>query len=140
MNDQLNQPPQGASQLLVRTRIFCREQWGPTELTVTQSARYYLRATGCWRDAWIKCNANGYDRSYLEWAKSTLRCNTQGARWFTLVGAIDQATDSFFPIGDGSRWADGWQAPRTGKLYAFANDAPLMYWNNRGAITLEVWQ
>ncbi|MNE92950.1 hypothetical protein D3C80_1907370 [compost metagenome] len=111
-----------------------------TDVNLVQGARYYFRATGTWHDASIRCDANGYDRPYLNWVKATMRCKVDGARWFTLIGAIDHAEASFFAIGDGNRWAAGWRAPASGRLEVFANDAALMYWNNRGAIMLEIWQ
>ncbi|MDR0212055.1 MAG: hypothetical protein LBJ33_23220 [Pseudomonas putida] len=140
MNDHVAQPPQGASRLLVRKVVHSCERWVRTDVNLVQGARYYFRATGTWRDAWIPCDANGYDRPYLRWAKGTLRCHADGARWFTLIGAIDRAGASLFAIGDGSRWAEGWRASAAGRLDVFANDTALMYWNNHGAITLEVWQ
>ncbi|MEN5034857.1 hypothetical protein [Pseudomonas sp. TWI929] len=140
MNDNAMQPPPGATQLLARLAVCCCERWVNTDVSLVQGARYYFRATGTWHDASIRCDANGYDRPYLNWVKATMRCNVDGARWFTLIGAIDHAEASFFPIGDGSRWAAGWRAPASGRLEVFANDAALMYWNNRGAIMLEIWQ
>jgi hypothetical protein len=133
-------PPSGASQLLDRQEISSREKWGKTGVTLEQGGRYFFRASGRWWDAWIPCDANGYDRKYLNQAKQYLRCTTGDARWFMLIGAINESPDSLFAIGDGSRWSNGWVTPASGKLSVFANDISGFYWNNFCSITLEVWQ
>jgi hypothetical protein len=140
MNDQGLSPPSGASRLLVQTRISSRDDWGDTHILLEPGARYFFRAIGKWWDALIHCDANGYDRWYTDFAKSRLRCQKDGATWFTLIGAIEESTESLFVIGDGSRLLGGWVAPTGGRLTTFANDMRGMYWNNASSITLEVWQ
>ncbi|MFJ7793837.1 hypothetical protein [Pseudomonas sp. NPDC096950] len=140
MNDLARSPPPGASQLLNRQHISSRDKWAGTGVTLEQGRRYFFRASGTWRDAWIHCDANGYNRTFLNLAKRFLRCSTGDACWFMLIGAIGESTDSFFVIGDGARWSEGWIAPASGKLSAFANDINGFYWNNSRSIILEVWQ
>ncbi len=109
-------------------------------MALRQGNRYFFRATGTWWDAWIRCDANGYDRTYFAQAGENLRCREPGAKWFTLIGAVGTSEASLFVIGDGSRWTQGWIAPSDGTLYAFANDWERWYWNNFRSVTLEVWQ
>ncbi|MDF9620266.1 hypothetical protein P5705_21680 [Pseudomonas entomophila] len=133
-------PPPNATRLLATSRIRAWHPWEPTDLLLEQGQRYYFRATGIWWDAWIRCDANGYQRTLTRKADAGLRCQAAEAHWFTLIGAIGQSNGSLFPIGDGSRWRDGWTAPADGRLYAFANDWEHWYWNNFFSVTLEVWQ
>lgn len=107
---------------------------------LAEGGRYYFRAVGMWRDAWVPCDVNGYDKNYLNPVKRYLRCTEPDARWFTLIGAVEASSASLFVIGDGARWPEGWVAPMDGQLTAFANDIAGFYWNNFHSITLEVWQ
>ncbi|MEX5684125.1 hypothetical protein [Pseudomonas silesiensis] len=140
MSDLALLPPFGASQMLVQTKVSSRDDWRDTHVILERGTRYYFRATGKWWDAQIHCDANGYNRWYMDWAKEYLRCQKEGATWFTLIGAIEESTASLFVIGDGARWRDGWIAPKSGKLTAFANDITGMYWNNFASVTLEIWR
>lgn len=133
-------PPSGATWLLDRRDISSRDVWGATGVSLKQGSRYFFRASGTWWDAWISCDANGYNRAYMNRFKDGLRCKLEGATWFTLIGSIGQSDRVLFVIGDGSRVQEGWVAPEDGPLCAFANDKQRWYWNNLSFITLEVWQ
>lgn len=137
MNDQA---PPGASELLWSGQICSCKYWNDVPLPLEGGTRYYLRATGNWLDWHNDSDANGYDRSYMNWAKGILRFRAPGATWFTLIGSIDRSRESRFVIGDGSRWSGGWVAPKSGRLSCFANDAPGFYFNNKGCLTLEIWR
>ena len=133
-------PPPGAVELLWTGRIPSRPHWIDVPLSLQGGTRCYLRASGEWLDWHNSSTANGYDRSYMNWAKASLRCRAPGATWFTLIGSIDRDINSQFVIGDGSLLKDGWVAPKSGRLSCFANDAQLFYWNNSGSLTLEIWR
>lgn len=133
-------PFMGATQCLVQTTLFARRKWNNVQCDVEAGVTYFFSATGEWWDLTNNCTATGYDRGYLNFAKRYMRCQLEGATWFTLIGALDEKKEEMFVIGDGSRLQLGWRAPRQGRLYAFANDMPGMYWNNFGSITLEVWR
>lgn len=132
-------PPPGATLHLKTVSISSRADWVDA-LSVKQGERYFFSANGNWWDAWNRCDANGYDRGYLERFKYRLRCQASNATWFTLVGGIDRADASVFAMGDGSRWQDGWVAPVSGQLACFANDSKGLYWNNFFSIDLDIWQ
>lgn len=139
MAELLHVPPQ-ASLLIRRTAIRARDKWAQTDVFVEQGVRYFFLATGKWCDMTHRCDANGYNVRYLNFAKRWLRCHHDSATWFTLIGSIDKSTDTMFVIGDGSRINNGWIAPRSGELVVFANDVMGMYWNNIGSLKLEVWR
>ena len=140
MNDKTQTPPPGATELIWAGKIDSRPYWNDVPLLLQGGTRYYLRASDKWLDWRNSSTANGYDKDYMNWAKGILRCQAPGATWFTLIGSIDRDKTSQFVIGDGSRWKYGWIAPQSGRLSCFANDGWLFYWNNDGAVTLEIWQ
>ncbi|QJI40702.1 hypothetical protein HKK52_07155 [Pseudomonas sp. ADAK2] len=139
MNDVARPAPPGATKHLTTVSISSRAEWVDT-LSVKQGERYFFRASGNWWDALIRCDANGYNRHYLDRFKHHLRCTANEAGWFTLIGGIAREDASVFAIGDGSRWQDGWVAPVDGPLTCFANDWDKWYWNNLFSIDLEIWQ
>jgi hypothetical protein len=114
----------------------CR--WVETPVVAEAGNRYYFKATGRWRDASIECDADGHDDPKLQWMKFLLRYRGQSASWFTLIGCVAKDSASMFAIGTGDRLHGGWTASRSGPIYCFANDAWFMYWNNRGAVQLEI--
>ncbi|WP_236190047.1 hypothetical protein [Pseudomonas paraglycinae] len=131
--------PPGAQTLLHSVQIQANDPWCPTSVMLAVGQRYFFRATGNWFDWHEEHNVNGAAVPKLKLFLPLIRCKAQGATWFTLIGSIDKDSHSFFPIGDGSRWPNGWVAPASGQLRCFANDVRLMYRNNTGAITLQVW-
>lgn len=133
-------PFEGAMQCQASRIIFANRKWNDVQYDVEAGVSYFFRITGQWWDLTNHCTAKGYDRWYLNPAKRFMRCQLPGATWFTLIGAIDKRKNEMFVISDGSLLSQGWLAPRRGKLYAFANDMPGMYWNNFGSIILEVWR
>ncbi|MBV4458944.1 hypothetical protein KVG96_13365 [Pseudomonas sp. COR58] len=132
--------PPGASELLHTVDVQAIDPWFPTTVMLTAGERYFFRAWGEWFDWGTRHSANGEPQPKLSLFLPLIRCKAPGATWFTLIGAIDKNGDSFFPIGDGQRWPDGWVAPASGQLRCFANDVRIMYFNNTGAVTLQVWR
>ena len=131
--------PAGATHMLWAGSIFARPHWTDVPVSLEAGKRYFLRASGEWLDWKTRSPANGYSNNSLGWASFALRCRLPGATWFTLIGSVGRTTEHQFVIGDGSRWAEGWVATSSGPLCCFANDVPMFYWNNHGALTLEVW-
>ena len=85
-----------------------------------------------WYDAQYSCDANGYPSiggmRFFEWSRRLPKEN-----WFKLIGCVECGSPVIIGLS-----LPGWTAPRTGELLCFANDAYLMYWNNRGCIKLSV--
>ncbi|MGY2185204.1 hypothetical protein D3C87_1475560 [compost metagenome] len=140
MNESKQTTPYGATELLWSGKIDSKPYWNDVPFSLQGGTRYYLRATGNWLDWHNLSDANGYDKSSMNWAKGLLRFKAPGATWFSLIGSIDRKRESRFVIGDGSRWKEGWVAPKSGRLSCYANDAPGFYWNNEGVVTLEIWR
>jgi hypothetical protein len=131
--------PSGAGTLLYCGDVNACNPWFKTSVQLTAGERYFFRASGSWTDWTQVHDANGLRMANLRRFERFIRCRSADATWFTLVGAIEKDRESFFAIGDGRRWSEGWVAPASGQLFCFANDVRLMYFNNHGAITLEVW-
>jgi hypothetical protein len=60
------------------------------------------------------------------------------AKWFSLIGSIEKKKNTFFDIGRLIEENGIFTATTSGNLECFANDVWFMYWNNKGAIELEV--
>jgi hypothetical protein len=127
-------------ELLWSGSIAADRRWVETPVVVEAGNRYFFKATGRWWDASIECDADGHDDPKVRWMKFLLRYRGQSANWFTLIGCVEKDAASMFGIGTGDRLPDGWAASKSGRLYCFANDAWFMYWNNRGAVQLEIFR
>jgi hypothetical protein len=121
--------------------IQARDPKNRTGIGLAAGGTYRFATTGQWIDLTVRCDAAGVDESQVAGlARVTYRLfgrtrRVREARWFELIGEVPAGSKRFFRIGAGM---SGWVAPAGGMLVAFANDAPLMYWNNRGSISLTV--
>lgn len=117
-----------------RVRIPANEKWVNTEIDLEPGESYTLKAKGEWRDLFTKCTAAGY-MSRLPWMViAEKKRRVPEARWFELIGAIDDDSASYFRIGLGCEFTP----ERAGRLVCFANDLMGMYWNNCGGVWLNV--
>ncbi|MBD2655418.1 hypothetical protein H6G45_18430 [Synechocystis sp. FACHB-383] len=112
------------------TVINSRYKWNDTKVDVVEGLSYSYEANGTWKDWTIKCDANGYFRFYL--ALFCFLKRTRSARWFQLVASIDKQSTHTIVLGISGHFV----APTTGRLWAYANDAPCAYGNNTGSIDL----
>lgn len=113
-------------------QIEARKKWNPTPFRVEQGKQYRFAAQGKWNDASHECSATGYTADSLrrwEWLR-----RMQEAKWFSLIGQIDNRRETRFDIGHLIETNSVYVAKATGTLYCFANDVWFMYWNNKGAI------
>jgi len=115
--------------------VKARNPWNDSGIELSAGAHYDFIVSGnqTWSDASISCGADGYARRYLAMWEPFRRVPT--ADWFKLIGTIEQSTQN--PIIIGSRLLD-FSPSKSGRLYCFANDVRLMYWNNCGLITVTV--
>lgn len=93
---------------------------------------YDIRANGCWNDARILTDAEGYQSRWLapfKWMRPL-----KDAPWFALVGAIGSPRKNIFFVG--GRCTRAFEV--SGPLYLFPNDVCLMYWNNSGVLTVSI--
>jgi hypothetical protein len=108
--------------------------WNHTGLRLDAGVTYDLRAEGRWIDRTYECGPDGYDSPNLIMKLAELGRRMRQAKWFALVGAIDEAEATQFVIGSQAVYVP----PRSGELTCFANDWMSKYGNNRGAVVLTV--
>jgi hypothetical protein len=114
--------------------IKAGERWNDTGIDVAAGRPYRVAAHGRWEDWGRPYGPDGgpSDTPVLRLTAGLRRAPTEN--WFALIGVLDRDPATRFLIGAGRDWA----APRGGRLLCYANDAWLMYFNNTGAVTLEV--
>lgn len=112
--------------------IHASQKWNDTGFDLIQGRSYQYEAVGHWKDWYIDCDADGYSRWFtgpLGWAKRVF-----GARWFQLIGAVEQDPSRVIILGTRGKFI----APHSGRLWAFANDAWVAYGNNSGSLELTI--
>ena len=132
--------PQGKE---VELKIRAESYWNASGLILEKGATYKFEVKKVldWKDWNVDANAEGW----IEPPKNLVAAMRSLARapdrnYFYLMGAIRGACydgltcEEQFPIGKKAQFT----APANGEFCSFANDIPLMYWNNSGSITLEI--
>jgi len=114
-------------------KVEADNPWNDTGLDVEEGERLRFTVSGEWWDASHHAYADGYDPPlklrYLGW----LRRRPRG-RWFELSGAIGRTNRNAFAIGAGGTLT----MPAGGRLFLFANDVAGFYFNNRGALEVQI--
>lgn len=111
-------------------RVWAERRFNPTGIEITPGATIRVRAPGGWKDWFQPATADGYDKGYMRLFAFTRR--VPGAPWFRLCAVIGASS----PVALGVDAV--FEAKTAGPLYLFANDAWLMYWNNKGYIDVEL--
>ena len=106
--------------------------WRDTGVDVAAGQLINFSAAGTWRDWFIDCCSDGYDRPYLT-LLSPLR-RVPSAPWFCLCVAVNKDIATVKAIGASAAYAFN----QAGRIFAFANDVPFGYFNNYGAVTLRI--
>ena len=114
--------------------IEARLPWNRTGIRLQAGSRYELTATGLWIDKNYEAGPDGYVSPNLLMRLGEFRRRVPKARWFALVGALDEDESTQFVIG--SRMV--YTPVRSGELTCFANDWRSKYDNNSGTLTLSV--
>lgn len=114
------------------TSIDSRFKWNDTQIDVVEGLTYHYVADGKWTDWSRVCDADGYSETKLDLLSFLKRCRS--AQWFQLVAAVDQKLSHTIVLGRSGQFI----APRSGRLWAYANDAAFMYWNNQGSLALTI--
>jgi hypothetical protein len=113
--------------------VESQSYWTDSGIDLLEDTRYRISSKGIWRDAGYDCDANGHSGNAFINSFAFLRRHRPSA-WFALIGSIDRK----HPFHIGAEWTGS--PPRSGRLYLFANDARLFYFNNHGAITCSINQ
>ncbi len=127
----------------VTVKIRAESYWNASGLVLEKGATYNFEMIeeSDWKDAGKDATAEGWvvpATGFLAAARSLARAPDR--KYFYLMGVLrggcyDGLTcEQLFPIGKESKFT----APADGEFCSFANDIPLMYWNNEGSITLKI--
>ncbi|MFO1486505.1 MAG: hypothetical protein U1F71_24290 [Verrucomicrobiaceae bacterium] len=131
-----------AHECKVAARTLCND----TGITLRQGADYRFEVSGRWTDWFVGCDEAGPRCPLLNLLMCPLRpglrfspMHDRRANFFSLVGHIGpydgkKLPQDAFLVRDGMRF----HAPRTGRLFVFANDYISAYGNNEGELTLTV--
>jgi hypothetical protein len=119
---------------LCSARVEARAHWNDTGIDLNQSHVYLLQATGEWLDSKIRANPDGYSSTNIVLRLAERWRRQPDARWFALVGSIGASRDSQFLIGCNREY----KPLKDGRLYCFANDVQIAYFNNSGHVQLTV--
>jgi hypothetical protein len=132
----MNETPPGPLQLGESrgTRVNAACYWNASGIELEKGALYSLdvAAGERWSDGRIDTDSRGYERWWLAVFRPFRR--VPSAAWFALIGTVGSQLAERCVVGKSCEWL----APATGELVCFANDVPIMYWNNRGSILLTV--
>lgn len=148
----MNVDAEASSETKIGEWQVCADKlWEFTNIVLEPGCRYRFVARGTWNDADIICGPQGYNLKDIEaWKRpffqpvAVFRPLNTGDQWFSLLGKIGEH-GTLFEIGAGiaSFESDAGAEPGQGfdgRLYCTANDLPFMYWNNSGAVQLEVYE
>jgi hypothetical protein len=114
--------------------VNAKPKWNDAAITLRKGERYSFAASGIWNDASIQCGPEGYENSSPLFRIVERFRRAPKARWFELIGSIGRSGSDVFAIGRGG----GLNVTDNGRLYFFANDLPLMYYNNSGYVQVRV--
>ncbi|MEH1773895.1 hypothetical protein [Nostoc sp.] len=117
------------------TIIDANKYWNATGIYLEIGATYRFEVEGeqFWCDAWIRSDADGYTQPWLSWAEMFRRKPKEN--WFSIIGNIGQSGEQEFLIG---KKLEKYKATSSGELFCYANDVPIMYFNNRGTLSLTI--
>lgn len=118
----------------VTLTVSAAPKWNWTGLRLVAGHTYQMSVDGSdnWNDWTVITNADGYDAQNLEPFEPYRR--VPDANWFALIGSVGLSLDEAFLIGTGTTYTPS----STGLMFPFANDLPIMYWNNEGDVSLVV--
>ncbi|MDO7836580.1 hypothetical protein Q4610_16155 [Sphingobium sp. HBC34] len=114
------------------TTVFAAYRWNDTEIDVVKGQAISIAAQGRWVDSSISATPDGFERPWLDPVQWLRRLPS--APWFCLCATVGQMKRPIHRIGS----AGAFIADRDGRLYLFANDAWLFYFNNKGSIRASI--
>lgn len=114
--------------------VPARPRWVDTGVQLIPGETYQFSATGTWQDRNIAAGPEGYASRNGLMRFAELWRRMANAPWFALIGSIGQDPENLFVIAASVTYSP----PETGTLNCLASDVPLMYFNNKGSISLTV--
>jgi hypothetical protein len=119
-------------------RVRAHEPLNRTELVVSPGEVYSIQPRrGCWVDWFIPCGPAGYHTPWTDRFKSKLR-NPHAPFFALMVTVGDDDSGSQAVVTPEHPHLARLEPSKQGKLTFFANDITGWYWNNWGAIEVQV--
>lgn len=125
----------------MEVQVFANKSINATGIRVVKKDVYIFNVSGLWKDLTIESDANGwngktvfplapwiYDNSFLDSQKVF-----PGANYMKLIGKVGEIS---FEIGNAKNISI--TMPESGELMLYANDIPLLYFNNSGSIMVKI--
>jgi PA-IL-like protein len=119
--------------------VDARHRWNHTGIFADAGKRYCFTVSpdAKWFDWKITSGPEGYTRWFLLPFRLFLRVRrglNGPARFFSLIATIGESTEYAFVIG----YRYTMEAPISGEIVCFANDAPWAYGNNSGSLEVAI--
>lgn len=127
--------------LVAKVTVPSRPRDVPMNITAELGSCYSITAHGSWTDWYIKTDAAGYENAIMKPFDRLKRM--PHAKWFSLVCCIGApartpSTELCSVIGASGNLSVPEATAQGQMVHCFANDAYEMYWNNHGALSVEV--
>ena len=114
--------------------IAAWEPWNDTGTELVAGQRYRMRAAGTWHDRQFSSSPAGIPPQNFVQRLAAPFLRFRNGRYMTVIGCIDRDINSAFAIGEAVEIT----APKSGRLWCFANDVRGAYGNNTGSVELFV--
>jgi hypothetical protein len=111
-----------------QVEVMAASRWNDTGLDIRKGQSVRITASGNWIDGGITATPDGFDKPWLNPVRWSRR--KPSAPWFCLCATIGQMKRPIHAVGTSGQFTAG----RDGRLWLFANDAWLFYFNNKGTI------
>ena len=115
--------------------VAAGKSWNPVGYDVAAGKVYKVAVAPnqTWTDGYVDTDADGYDSTLLLPFAALKR--VPSAPWFALVCCVGEDEATCEAVGSGPT---KFVPKASGELSCFANDAPLLYFNNHGALNVTV--
>lgn len=125
----------------MEVKVFANKNINPTGIKVTKKEIFVFNVSGLWKDLMIESDANGWNGKtvfpFAPWIYDNHFLDSQkvfpGANYMKLIGKVGEIS---FEIGNAKNLSI--TMPESGELTLYANDIPLLYFNNSGFITVKI--
>ena len=112
--------------------VIARKRWNDSGIDIVKGQIVTIEASGKWTDDTIATSPDGFNRPWLHLVRWTRRAPR--SPWFALIAVIGRRKRPVNHIGSEASFT----ADTNGRLYLYANDAWLFYFNNKGSIQATV--
>jgi hypothetical protein len=113
--------------------VSARDHWNATNLLVERGVPYKVRMMVVGGTEWRDWNTSADPNIGWDGGPAFLR-RFPAANWFTVIGTVGRSSAHGQQLVDGGTFTPD----ADGRLYAYANDACMTYFNNHGQLYLKL--